>query len=85
MSNAPAPPDSIRRVVVASFIGTAIEWYDFFLYGTAATLAVRVDGHLKKMGFNSLEAMDRANRCHRNYFPSRPLRRHLRTDRETVV
>ncbi|MBI4626416.1 MAG: MHS family MFS transporter [Verrucomicrobia bacterium] len=38
MSNAPAPPDSIRRVVVASFIGTAIEWYDFFLYGTAAAL-----------------------------------------------
>ncbi len=29
---------SIRRVVVASFIGTAIEWYDFFLYGTAAAL-----------------------------------------------
>lgn len=29
---------SVRRVVVASFIGTAIEWYDFFLYGTAAAL-----------------------------------------------
>ncbi len=26
------------RVVVASFIGTMIEWYDFFLYGTAAAL-----------------------------------------------
>lgn len=38
MSRAPAYPDSIRRVVVASFIGTAIEWYDFFLYGTAAAL-----------------------------------------------
>ena len=24
--------------MVASFIGTAIEWYDFFLYGTAAAL-----------------------------------------------
>jgi metabolite-proton symporter len=33
-----ASPRSIRRVVVASFIGTAIEWYDFFLYGTAAAL-----------------------------------------------
>jgi metabolite-proton symporter len=31
-------PQSMRRVVVASFIGTAIEWYDFFLYGTAAAL-----------------------------------------------
>src|SRR5262245_42613551 len=30
--------NSIRRVVVASFIGTTIEWYDFFLYGTAAAL-----------------------------------------------
>lgn len=29
-------PKNIRRVVVASFIGTTIEWYDFFLYGTAA-------------------------------------------------
>src|SRR5512133_2111721 len=29
---------SIRQVVVASFIGTTIEWYDFFLYGTAAAL-----------------------------------------------
>jgi metabolite-proton symporter len=35
-------PDSIRRhrrrAVVASTVGTAIEWYDFFLYGTAAAL-----------------------------------------------
>src|SRR5262245_28226523 len=29
---------SIKRVVAASFIGTTIEWYDFFLYGTAAAL-----------------------------------------------
>ena len=28
----------IARVVLASFIGTSIEWYDFFLYGTAAAL-----------------------------------------------
>ncbi len=31
-------PNPIRRVVLASFIGTTIEWYDFFLYGTAAAL-----------------------------------------------
>src|SRR5262245_6256816 len=30
--------NSIRRVMLASFIGTTIEWYDFFLYGTAAAL-----------------------------------------------
>ncbi len=29
---------SIRRVAFASLIGTSIEWYDFFLYGTAASL-----------------------------------------------
>jgi MHS family shikimate/dehydroshikimate transporter-like MFS transporter len=29
---------NLRRVVAASFIGTTIEWYDFFLYGTAAAL-----------------------------------------------
>src|SRR4026207_1705895 len=28
--------NSVRLVAVASFIGTTIEWYDFFLYGTAA-------------------------------------------------
>src|SRR5437667_5647439 len=27
-----------RRAVVASLVGTAIEWYDFFLYNTAAAL-----------------------------------------------
>src|SRR2546428_6237760 len=31
-------PKSIRPVIIASFIGTTIEWYDFFLYGTAAAL-----------------------------------------------
>jgi MHS family shikimate/dehydroshikimate transporter-like MFS transporter len=28
----------IRRAVVASMVGNALEWYDFFLYGTAAAL-----------------------------------------------
>ncbi|MGH3716101.1 MAG: MFS transporter [Micromonosporaceae bacterium] len=28
----------VNKVVVASLIGTTIEWYDFFLYGTAAAL-----------------------------------------------
>ena len=34
----PERPHSIRLVAVASMIGTTIEWYDFFLYGTAAAL-----------------------------------------------
>jgi MFS transporter, MHS family, shikimate and dehydroshikimate transport protein len=29
---------SIRQVAFASFVGTAVEWYDFFVYGTAAAL-----------------------------------------------
>src|SRR5579863_4091045 len=32
------PRQSIRAVAFASFIGTAVEWYDFFVYGTAAAL-----------------------------------------------
>jgi MFS family permease len=28
----------VRRVIVASLIGTSLEWYDFFIYGTAAAL-----------------------------------------------
>ncbi|WP_421937590.1 MFS transporter [Phenylobacterium sp.] len=31
-------PATLRKVVAASMIGTTIEWYDFFLYGTAAAL-----------------------------------------------
>ncbi|MFF4697688.1 MFS transporter [Streptomyces chattanoogensis] len=32
--------ESLRRVAVASFIGTAIEFYDFYIYGTAAALVL---------------------------------------------
>jgi MHS family shikimate/dehydroshikimate transporter-like MFS transporter len=31
-------PTPTRRVVLASMVGNALEWYDFFLYGTAAAL-----------------------------------------------
>jgi MHS family shikimate/dehydroshikimate transporter-like MFS transporter len=33
-----AKPNSIKVVALASLIGTTIEWYDFYLYGTAAAL-----------------------------------------------
>ena len=32
------PAVSVRSVALASLIGTTIEWYDFFLYGTASAL-----------------------------------------------
>ena len=31
-------PRDLRKVIAASMIGTTIEWYDFFLYGSAAAL-----------------------------------------------
>jgi MFS transporter, MHS family, shikimate and dehydroshikimate transport protein len=34
----PLEAADVRRVVLASFVGTMIEWYDFFIYGTAAAL-----------------------------------------------
>jgi len=34
----PAARNSLPRVVMASLVGTTIEWYDFFPYGAAAAL-----------------------------------------------
>ena len=31
-------PTQLRRVAVASAVGTTIEWYDYFIYSTAAAL-----------------------------------------------
>ncbi|MEB3369693.1 MFS transporter [Saccharopolyspora mangrovi] len=34
----PTSGAELKRVVWASIVGTALEWYDFFIYGTAAAL-----------------------------------------------
>jgi metabolite-proton symporter len=47
----PSPSRSIRPVIVASFVGTTIEWYDFFLYGTAAALV------FNKLFFPNLDSL----------------------------
>lgn len=39
-TDATASRQQLARAVVASAIGTTIEWYDFFLYGTAASLII---------------------------------------------
>src|SRR3954471_22887432 len=48
---APGHPSSRRRVVLASLIGTSLEWYDFFIYGTAAALV------FNKLFFPSFEPL----------------------------
>jgi len=35
-----ATRQQLRRAIIASTIGTSIEWYDFFLYGSAAALVL---------------------------------------------
>jgi MFS family permease len=37
-AGSPAGRAELGRVVVASLVGTALEWYDFFIYGIAAAL-----------------------------------------------
>ncbi|MFB3106490.1 MAG: MFS transporter, partial [Pseudomonadales bacterium] len=37
-SPAPSPERSMRRVALTSLAGTSIEWFDFFIYATAAAL-----------------------------------------------
>ncbi|AUN41854.1 MFS transporter [Tsukamurella tyrosinosolvens] len=32
------PPSGLRKIVAASMAGTVVEWYEFFLYGIAATV-----------------------------------------------
>src|SRR4051812_24001234 len=72
MSAAAHPPtlSSPRRVIVASLIGTSLEWYDFFLYGSAAAL---VFGKLFFPQFDSLTGTLLAFTTYAVGFVARPL------------
>lgn len=63
-------PTSIRRVAIASAIGTTIEWYDYFIYGTAAAL---VFGALFFPGFDPVAASLAAFATFAVGFLARPL------------
>lgn len=41
MPNAPAVTRDVRRVILASSLGTVFEWYDFYLYGSLAAIISR--------------------------------------------
>ncbi|MBA6439591.1 MFS transporter [Streptomyces sp. GMR22] len=38
MADVKGAPREVRKAAIASLFGSALEWYDFFLYGTAAAL-----------------------------------------------
>ncbi|UBH05433.1 MFS transporter [Leucobacter sp. Psy1] len=46
-------PREKRRVLLAAFSGTTIEWYDFYLYGTAAALIFNVQFFPSESAFAS--------------------------------
>jgi MFS family permease len=61
----------LRRVVAASMAGTVVEWYEFFLYGTAATLVFSKVFFPK--GGNELDAILAAFVTYAVGFAARPI------------
>ncbi len=61
----------LRRVVAASMAGTVVEWYEFFLYGTAATLVF--NKLFFPQGGNDLDAIMAAFGTYAIGFLARPL------------
>ncbi|WP_077489627.1 MFS transporter [Sinomonas mesophila] len=64
-------PSLLKRIVSASMAGTVVEWYDFFLYATAAALVFN-KVLLPKMG-NEYDAIIAAFLTYAVGFISRPL------------
>lgn len=63
-------PAMMRRVMMASFIGTTVEFYDFFLYGTASAL---VFNHLFFPQFSDLAGTIAAFGAFAAGFVARPI------------
>lgn len=63
--------NGLRRVVAASMAGTVVEWYEFFLYGTAATLVFNHVFFAK--GTSDLDAILAAFITYAVGFAARPL------------
>ncbi|AWK71149.1 MFS transporter [Rhodococcus oxybenzonivorans] len=65
------PPSGLKKVVGASMAGTVVEWYEFFLYGTAATLVF--SKVFFAAGDNELDAIIAAFVTYAVGFVARPL------------
>src|ERR1700754_1925539 len=71
MSDSGEVPSGLKRVVAASMAGTVVEWYEFFLYGTAATLVFGKVFFAK--GGNDLDAIFAAFVTYAVGFAARPV------------
>ena len=69
--NVTSATTGLRKVVVASMAGTVVEWYEFFLYGTAATLVFNKVFFAK--GTSDLDAILAAFVTYAVGFAARPL------------
>jgi MFS family permease len=69
--NVTSAATGLRKVVVASMAGTVVEWYEFFLYGTAATLVFNKVFFAK--GTSDLDAILAAFVTYAVGFAARPL------------
>ena len=62
-----APTDAervgpLKKIAFASIIGTALEWYDYYLYGIASAL---IFGPLFFPGLGTIVAASARTRCRR--------------------